>query len=119
MTGLDSLVDALRLTVPLHVAELRARQVPPWLSREQMLTNIAARAAEVFATRGDALQFVPTSPSHYRSARRAGLALSEAIAAAALLNPDTGVEVFGAHFCAAVHADCPLTRTDKPGEVAA
>src|SRR5699024_6634552 len=80
------LVDALRLTVPLHVAELRARQVPPWLSREQMLTNIAARAAEVFATRGDTLQFVPTSPSHYRSARRAGLALSEAIAAAALLH---------------------------------
>lgn len=114
MTGLDSLVDALRLTVPLHVAELRARQVPPWLSREQMLTNIAARAAEVFATRGDALQFVPTSPSHYRSARRAGLALSEAIAAAALLHPDTGVEVFGAHFCAATHPGCPLTTPEEP-----
>src|SRR5699024_9690679 len=119
MTGLDTLVDALRLTVPLHTFELRARQVPPWLSREQVLTNIAARAAEVSATRGDSLQFVPTSPSHYRSARRAGLALSEAIAAAALLHPDTGVEVFGAHFCAAVHARCPLIEPDEPEEAAA
>ena len=39
MTGIGALVDALRLTVPLHVAELRARHVPPWLSREQMLTT--------------------------------------------------------------------------------
>ena len=119
MTGIGALVDALRLTVPLHVAELRARQVPPWLSREQMLTSIASRAAGEAATRGDALQFVPTSPSHRRSARRAGLALSEAIAAAALLNPDTGVEVLGAHFCAAVHAGCPLIEPDEPEEAAA
>src|SRR5690625_2693658 len=119
MTGIGALVDALRLTVPLHVAELRARQVPPWLSREQMLTNIAARAAGEVATRGDALQFVPTSPSHRRSARRAGLALSEAIAAAALLNPGTGVKVLGAHFCAAVHAGCPLTTPEETEKEAA
>lgn len=119
MTGIGALVDALRLTVPLHVAELRARHVPPWLSREQMLTNIAARAAGEVAARGDSLQFVPTSPSHYRSARRAGLALSEAIAAAALLNPETGVDVFGAHFCAAVHTGCPLTTPEEPEKEAA
>ena len=79
MTGIGALVDALRLTVPLHIDELRSRDVPPWLSREQMLTNIAARAAGEAATRGDALQFVPTSPSHRRSARRAGLCLRRSL----------------------------------------
>lgn len=108
MTGVDALVDALRFTVPLHIAELRAREVPSWLSRERMLTNVASRAAAEAAVRGDSLQFSPTSNGHYRSARQAGLALSEALAAATLLNPDTGVEVFGAHFCAGAHPGCPL-----------
>lgn len=109
MSGVGALTDALRFTVPLHIAELRGRHIPAWLTREQVLTAIMARAAGEFGPRGDQLMFTPKSPASYRAARVAGVSLSKGIAAAALLNPDTGVEVFGAHFCAAPHPGCPLS----------
>lgn len=100
--------DALRLTVPLHVAELKKHlaSLPACFTREGVLRAVAARCGADVGHRGDQLMFRPHAANR-RAARTAGLSLSEGVAAAALLNPATGVEALGAHFCAGPHGGCP------------
>lgn len=103
------LADTLSLTVPLHIAVLRRRlsELPRHLTREGVLTAVLKRCNH--SIDGPGMQHIlypsPNAQSR-REARESGLALSEGVAAAALLDPD-GVEVLGRHFCAAAHPECP------------
>lgn len=110
----DGLADTLRLMVPLHTAELRRRTAGLAPDQAQsVLCAAASRCGAGLGHAGDQLMFPPCSAAGRRSAREAGAALAEGVAAAALLNPD-GVEVLGAHFCARPHPRCPnQERTDE------
>lgn len=90
--------DALAWTVPLHMADLEAREVPPWTSRGEMLSRIASRHGVRLGHAGDQLIYTTG-----RRAREAGTDLALGVAAAALLAPE-GVTVFGQHFC---RGHCP------------
>ncbi|MFC7330783.1 hypothetical protein [Marinactinospora rubrisoli] len=109
--GVPLLADAVALTVPLHIAELRAHVARPDLvrRREEVLTAIAARAGVDFGHSGDQLLFRPESAAGRRGASIGGTALARGIAAACLLNAG-GVEALGRHWCAGPHEGCPAAR---------
>ncbi|GGM26847.1 hypothetical protein GCM10011608_09520 [Micromonospora sonchi] len=105
-----TLVESLRLAVPLHLADLLAR---PAADRDVTARWWAADAARAVGERGDLLQFVDANRNGAKRTRVANTfdQMARGLAALVVMH-EPGVDVAGLHWC--LRDKCDRCRPARP-----